>query len=345
MHMTSINKTLTLLAFAVCVGLASGQNAPVAPAQSKQIVATVGGQPIYDDDLIPSIQPQLLTLRNQEYEIKRKALENLIQQKLLEKVAQQKGLTTEELLRKEVDEKVQEPTDAEVEAYYLPQKDRINRPLDEVRPQVRQALKQAKIQQLRQDYMKNLRKGVEVSVLLSAPKIHVDFDPQRVRGNAKAQVMIIEFSDYQCPFCHQVEPTLKDVLAKYGDKVSLAYRDFPLTIHPQAEIAAEASRCALEQGKFWEYHDQLFVASNLERPALIDYAKALKMDDKRFDSCLGDGKYKSEVQQDAREGALAGISGTPAFFINGVQLTGAQTPDTFIRTIEDELARARQAAR
>jgi protein-disulfide isomerase len=342
MRINRLKIALLPLAYIACVAPASAQKTDA--QQSKQIVATVGGQPIYEDDLIPSVQPQLLTLRNQEYEIKRKALDNLIQQRLLEKAAKEKNLTTEKLLEREVDAKVQEPTDVEVEAYYLAQKDRLNRPLDEIKAQLRQGLKQAKIQQLRQDYMKSLRKGAEVSVLLSPPKVHVDYDPKRVRGNPKAPVMIIEFSDYQCPYCHQVESTLKDLLAKYGQQVSLAYRDFPLSIHPQAELAAEASRCAVEQGKFWEYHDQLFAASNLERPALVDYAKALKLDDKQFDSCLTSGKYKAEVENDAREGTLAGISGTPAFFINGAQLTGAQSPDTFIRTIEDELARNRHPA-
>jgi protein-disulfide isomerase len=341
MHATPFKIALLSLTCVVCCGAGSAQNADAKP---RQPVAIVGGQAIYEDDLIPSVQPQLLPLRNQEYEIKKRALDNLIQQKLLEKAAKDKNLTTEKLLEQEVDAKVQDPTDPEVEAYYLAQKDRLNRPLDEVRTQLRQGLKQARIQELRQDYLKSLRKGAEVSVLLSPPKVQVDYDPKRLRGNPKASVMIIEFSDYQCPYCHQVEPTLKDLLAKYGERVSLAYRDFPLTIHPQAELAAEASRCAGEQGRFWEYHDRLFAASNLERPALIDYAKAMKLDDKQFDACLTSGKYKSQVESDSREGTQAGVSGTPAFFINGAQLTGAQAPDTFIRMIEEELAHNRQPA-
>jgi len=152
--------------------------------------------------------------------------------------------------------------------------------------------------------------------------------------------MIVEFSDYQCPYCHQVEPTLNQVLAKYGDKVSLSYRDFPLTqIHSQAEISAEASRCALEQGKFWEYHDQLFTASKLDKGALLEYARNLNLDDKQFGSCLTGEKYKAEIDKDLQEGKKAGVSGTPGFFINGVALSGAQGQDAFARVIDDELAR------
>jgi len=153
-------------------------------------------------------------------------------------------------------------------------------------------------------------------------------------------VTIIEFSDYQCPYCRQVEPTVKDLLAKYGDKVSFSYRDFPLTaIHNQAMIAAEASRCAEEQGKFWEYHDQLFAAPKLDKDTLIEYARNLKLDDKQFSACLTGEKYKPEIQKDLDEGSKAGVTGTPGFFISGIALSGAQGQDAFARIIDDELSR------
>jgi protein-disulfide isomerase len=188
--------------------------------------------------------------------------------------------------------------------------------------------------------MKALRADSKVVVLLSAPRVEVAYDPARVRGNPKAPVMILEFSDYQCPYCHQVEPTVKELLAKYGDKVSLAYRDFPLTaIHSQAMISAVASRCALEQGKFWEYHDQLFTASKLEKDDLIQYARDLKLDDKQFGACLTSEKYKADIDKDTEAGRKAGVNGTPGFFINGVFLSGAQGQDAFARVIDDELSR------
>ena len=320
--------------FHVEVGSAQNTDAP----KSKQSVATVAGQAIYENELLQNVQGQLFPLRNQEYEIKKRALDTLIEQKLLEVAAKKKGVETEKLLSQEVDSKVPEPRDAEVQAYYLAQKDRLNRPFDEIKPQLAQALKQAKIQQARQDYLKSLRTGNEVVVLLSPPKMQVGYDPARLRGNPNAPVMIVEFSDFQCPYCHQVEPVVKDLLAKYGDKVSLAYRDLPLKqIHPQAEIAAEASRCAGEQGKYWEYHDQLFNASKLDRDALLEYARNLKLDDKKFDSCLTTGKYRTDVEKDLREGTQAGINGTPTFFINGTALSGAQSQESFAKVIDQEL--------
>ena len=139
--------------------------------------------------------------------------------------------------------------------------------------------------------------------------MQVAYDAARLRGNPNALVTIVEFSDYECPYCRQVEPTVKQLLAKYGDQMRISYRDYPLTaIHPQAMIAAEASRCALEQGKFWEYHDQLFTAPKLDKDALIEYARNLKLDDKQFGSCLTGEKYKADIEKDEQEGRKAGVN-------------------------------------
>ncbi len=321
-------------AFLAATSLAQNAETP----KPKQPVATVDGQPIYDEELASSVEGQLQPLRNQEYEIKRKALDNLIEQKMLEAAAKKKGLTTEKLLDQEVNSKIPDPSDAELEGYYFGLK--VTQPFAEVKTKLRDAYKQAKVRQAREDYLKTLRADSNVVVLLSVPRVEVPYDPARLHGNPKAPVMIVEFSDYQCPYCHQVEPTVKELLAKYGDKVSLSYRDFPLTaIHSQAMISAEASRCALEQGKFWEYHDQLFAASKLEKDDLIGYARNLKLDDKQFGSCLTGDKYKADIEKDLQEGKKAGVNGTPGFFINGIALSGAQGQDAFARIIDDELSR------
>jgi len=334
-------RVTTLLLISVCCAATSVAQSTSA-SKAKQPVATVDGQPIYDEDLAASVDGQLMALRNQEYEIKKKALDGLIEQKILEVAAKKRGLTTEKLLEQEVRAKVADPSDDEVAGYYFGLRSRINRPLEDVKAQLRDSLRQAKIQQVREDYMKRLRADSNIALMLSAPRVEVAFDPARVRGNPKAPVMIVEFSDYQCPYCHSVEPTIKQVLAKYGDKVSLAYRDFPLTaIHSQAQIAAVASRCALEQGKFWEYHDQLFTSSNLEKDSLIEYARNLKLDEKQFGSCLTSEKYKADIDKDLQEGRKIGISGTPHFFINGIATSGAQQQESFDRIIDDELARKR----
>jgi len=291
-----------------------------------------------------SIQGQLQPLRNQEYEIKRKALDSLIEQKLLETEAKKNGLTTEKLLAQEVTSKIPAPSDAELEGYYFALKGRINRPFAEMKTQLRDSMIQAKTQQAREEYIAKLNANANVAVMLKAPRVEVAYDPARIRGNPKAPVMIVEFSDYQCPYCHSVEPTLKKVLAKYGDKVSLSYRDFPLSsIHPDADLAAVASRCALEQGKFWEYHDALFSASKLDKDSLVGYARELKLNDGQFSSCLSGDQYKVEIQKDVADGRKVGVNGTPGFFINGIELSGAKGDEAFTRIIDDELGRKASA--
>ncbi len=336
---------LALLPFALLFLIPAGSVAQTtSQAKQKEPLAVVAGQTIYDDDLLPFIQAQVFQLRLQEYDIRSKALENLVNQKLLEAEAKKKGIPTEKVLEQEVDAKVPEPTEAELKALYIVQKQQLGKPFDEIKPQLLQLLKKSKIQEAREDYYKRLREQAGVSIFLQKPKVQVAYDPARLRGDPKAPVVIVEFSDFQCPYCQSVQPTLKTLLAKYEGRVSLAYRDLPVRdIHPQAELAAEASRCAGEQGKFWEYHDLLFANQNkLDRPGLLDQAHGLKLDEKQFDSCLSSGKYAAQIEQDRQLGLRAGVAGTPGFFVNGSLLSGNQPQDAFEKLIQAELAASKE---
>jgi protein-disulfide isomerase len=156
-------------------------------------------------------------------------------------------------------------------------------------------------------------------------------------------VTIVEFSDFQCPYCKQVQGTLKDLLAKYNGRVKLAFRDFPMrAIHPRAQTAAEASRCAEEQGKFWEYHDALFAdQSKLDATGLASTARSMGLDEKSFQSCLASGKFKAQIETDLQDGGKAGVAGTPGFFVNGIFLSGSQPQAEFEKIIDSELASVR----
>jgi protein-disulfide isomerase len=303
-------------------------------------LATVDDQKITEEDLAPYVASQLRPIREQEYQIKKKALDTLIGQKLLEVEAKKRGLTTDKLLEQEVDAKVPEPTEVELAAIYAVQKEQIGKPYEEVKSQLQQSLKKAKIQQARQEYSNRLREQTKVSILLGPPRTQVGFDPARVRGNPKAKVMIVEFSDFQCPFCGQVQGTLKSILAKHGESVALAFRDMPVSqIHPQAMGAAQAARCAGEQGKFWEYHDLLFADQAwLDKPGLVTKAQKLQLEEKQFDACIASEKYKAQIQQDSQEGMKAGVNGTPGFFINGVFISGAQPEAAFEKLIQEQLS-------
>src|SRR5205823_3620191 len=224
-------------------------------------VAILPGQSIYERDLDDLVASQILPLRTQEYQIKSKALEDLIRRRLVEAEAKKQGLSTDQLYAKEVDSKIATPSDDEVAAYYLGLKSQMKTPprLEEIKMQLQANLKAIQTRQARQDYADSLRAKAEVTVLLKQPRVEVAFDGGRLRGDPNSVVTIVEFADFQCPYCKQTEATLNDLLRKYPGQVKLAFRDFPLgSIHPYAEKAAEAARCAGKQGKFWEFHDALF---------------------------------------------------------------------------------------
>src|SRR5215469_8800924 len=313
----------------------------MAGAISVDPVATVAGQPISEQELTEALGPQqLMQLRTQEYQAKSKALESLIRLKLVQAKANKRGISPEELIKLEVEKKVADPTDAEVEAYFWGQ-NQAGVKFDDVKQQFRASLKQLKLLKARQAYADSLRAEFDVAVLLRPPSVEVAYDPARVKGeNTEAPVTIVEFSDFQCPFCKKSESTLNDLLAKYRGLVKLAYMDFPLgEIHPEAQKAAEAARCAGEQGKFWEYHDALYAdQTKLKGADLLAHARALNLDEKSFRSCLDSGKFASKIQADLGQGQKLGVAGTPGFFINGVFLSGAQPQAEFDKIIDTQLA-------
>ena len=174
-------------------------------------------------------------------------------------------------------------------------------------------------------------------------EVSVDDDP--VKGNPSAQITIVEFSDFECPFCGKFyAETYDQIITAYVNtgKANLVFRDFPLSsIHPNAQKASEAAQCAFEQGKFWEMHDKLFENQQaLEIEDLKQYAKDLKLNTVKFNDCLDSGKYEEEVANDVSEGASYGVTGTPAFFINGKLIAGAYPLEEFQKIIDEELAKA-----
>jgi protein-disulfide isomerase len=331
---------IRLTTYVAGAGLALFAAASFAQASSADPpVAIIDGKPVLASELLEASQGQIMNLRKQEFDIKRRALDALIEQKLLEAEATRRGVSVNDLTQKEMAGNASEPTDAEVEAFYLARPDPSHR-FEEVRDLMRNALKLAKRNAGRDALMSKLRAQHAVEVLLESPRVQVAFDPGRLNGSTDAPIRIVEFSDFECPYCRSAEKTVQAVLAKYAGKVSLAYRDFPLSsIHPGAQGAAEASRCAADQGKYWAYHDRLLASPSLAVAKLKELAREVSLDQKKFDACVDGGSKRAAVDSDAQEGRLAGVSGTPAFFINGIPLVGAQPAAAFEKIIEEELAR------
>jgi protein-disulfide isomerase len=301
-------------------------------------VATVEGEPIFENEL--GIQSQLHQLEQQAYQLRLRAIEEAVSRRLLEKAAAAKKLSVEQLLQQEVDSVVVDPSPAEVEAFYLGQRDRLRQPWEAVREQMARNLKALRIAEARQKFIESLRARSAVAILVEPPRVAIEPGDAPRRGPASAPVTIVEFSDYQCPYCRRVAPTVREVLSRYGDQVSLVFKDLPLSIHPQAAKAAEAARCAGEQGRYWDYHDALFAASALSDASFEELAHSVGLNVSRFQECLASRRQRAAVEADVRQAQALGISGTPAFLINGILLSGAQPLEAFTRIIDSELARA-----
>lgn len=163
-------------------------------------------------------------------------------------------------------------------------------------------------------------------------------DQDHILGDKNAPVVMVVYSDFQCPYCQGHHSTLQNIIKKYGDKIALVYRNFPLSFHENAKSAALAAECASEQGKFWEYSDGLFAKQDQLGAAFYNKLAAdLKLDTSKFSSCYTSGKYSAMVDADLAQGQAYGVSGTPATFINGTLVSGAIPQAQLEQAIDQEL--------
>jgi protein-disulfide isomerase len=329
-------------ALAMAVGLggaapAPGQEQPGAPTT---VAATVAGRPIAMKDVDDVVRAQLMDLRAREHQLRGQALDALVAQALIEKEAEARGTTPEALYEAEVESKAV-VSEEEARTYYAANKSRFGTsPEAEALAQIKARLGQQRQGERRAALARELRAKYEVKVLLEPYRVPVEVGVAPVRGNPQAPVTIIEFSDFQCPYCVRARPAVARVREVYGDRVRFAFRHFPLDFHQQAEKAGEAVACAGEQGKFWEMHDLLWTnTAKLQVPDLKAHAATLGVDRAAFGQCLDSGRYSHLVAGDLEAGQGYGVSGTPAFFVNGRPLVGAQPFEAFAQVIDDELAR------
>lgn len=339
----------TLLVLVIPGVHAGAQQAPgvkSAPAaKSATPAAKVGDEVITLEEVEQAVRAQLAKIEEQRYALLDDKLEQLIGDRLLAREAKRRGVSLEQLLKAEVYGKAADVTDTEVASFISQNRARLPQGDDaDLKLKVWDYLRSQKVNERRQAYIQSLRAQGKVAVYLEAPetaRMPVSAGTGFVRGPKEAPVAIVEFSDFQCPFCKNVTATVKQLLDKYPGKVKWVFRDFPIpTIHPAAPKAHEAARCAAEQGKFWEYHDLLFEKSPRQAPEeLKQYAKDLKLDSATFAKCLDSGKEEAAVNRDVEDGSRLGVTGTPTFFINGRQLVGSMPLTAFQKIIDSELAR------
>ncbi len=337
---------LIVLVLAACSSSSAQQPRSQSPSD---VVASVGSVSItlaqVDDRAMqqPASNFASMKLSQAVYEARRAALEELVGNVLLDQEAKVRGIDRIALIEQEINSKVTPVSDAEVAAWYQANQARVQgATFEQVQTPIRGLLAQERMQAARRQYLETLKAKTSVKTSLEPPRQKVAAADRPTRGPANAPIELIEFSDFQCPYCLKANPVVTQVLNAYGDKIRFTYRHYPLGNHPNARPAAEASQCANEQGKFWPYHDRLFATSNhLAVEDLKQDAAALGLDTAKFNACVDTHKYKADVDADVAAGDDAGVDGTPAFFINGRMISGAQPFDAFKRIIDEELAAKR----
>jgi protein-disulfide isomerase len=335
------------LFFAVAATLLACSSAPAQQAGG-DAAARVGERTITVkelDDRWRAVDPSGHSEATQKlYEGRRNALDELVAEMLVAEAATGTGMSPDAYVESEIAKRAKPVTDADVVTFYQSNIGQMQgRSLDVMAPVINRYLAEQQQAAARQALIADLKKGgPALRVLIDAPRYDLALAPtDPALGSTTAPVTIVEFSDFQCPFCQSVAPTLKQVLKTYGDKVRIVWKDFPLTqIHPEAFKAGEAAHCAGEQGKFWEYHDRLFANQEaLQADSLKTYAADLGLDTATFNACVDASKYGDRVREGVAQGSRLGVNSTPTLYVNGRMLAGAQPYEVIAAVIDEELAR------
>jgi protein-disulfide isomerase len=314
-----------------------------AKAEENMVVATIGERAIYLQEIDKQAAAELHEIEEQRYQIRRQALEQLINQEALQKELNQLKISEAEYLKKEIEEKVPEPSTQDAEDFF--KKNAAQLPKDakfeEYKERIVAFIKRQNNQEQAKAVFSKLRSKAEVKVTLAPPpkpRIEVEAKGPST-GPENAKITLVEFSDFECPFCARAKETVDKVMKKYDGKVKLVFRHFPLSFHPHAKKAAEASVCAHAQNKFWPFYDALYAdQGKLEDKELRGTAEKVGLNLSQYDTCMQKNEGSAIVDEDMRAAEKAGVKGTPAFFINGIVLSGAQPFEQFEQVIEQELS-------
>ena len=356
---TSPSVTTALVVLVVLIAASptiAGQDAAQQPtrgttaaAADNPVVATIDGYAIRLKELDQRWRDQVpgsfAHVQQEQYESRRRALDSMIGAYLLEQEAARRGTTVEKLLENELPKRMATPSEAQIlEAYAASKLSSQGISLGDARESLTEALsrQQNKSTALAR-YLDELRSTARnLIVAFDAPRQPVRVAPtDRVLGADDAVVTLVEYGDFQCPFCRATTPVIKRLMAEHKGRLRLVWKDSPLPGHSDARPAAEAARCAADQGKFWDYHDKLYDnQKSLSKGKLKDYAKQVKLDQAAFESCVNAGTHAKAVETAVDEAAQMGVTATPTIFINGRMVVGALPYDTFERIIQDELSRA-----
>lgn len=306
------------------------------------VVAKIGNEEISEDALIGEDKMDFFELKKREYELRMDRLNKLMVEKLVGTEAKKANMGLEDFISKKVVGGEVKISDKEYKKFVAEK----HIPETQINPQIKEKifsyLQTMKKTDLVNDFVAKLTQKNPVEVYFTKPKmlLPVEAGNGPTFGKAGAPITVVEFSDFECPFCSRAAETVNQLKKKYGNKVKLTFRHFPLPMHQNARPASEASMCVNEQStdKFWKFHDLAFKnQTTLDKANLEKYAKESGADIKKFNECIASKKYSDFVQKDMDYGSKLGVKSTPTFFINGQLVSGALPIESFSEIIEEEL--------
>ncbi len=321
--------------------LAAEATTPATPASRARLFATVNGQRITSADIEDALRPLVFSVQEQVYKLRSQEVDLKVNDLLLSQEAQRRGVTTKALLDAEVSTKLPTITEADAQKFYDENKERINGDFAQSKEQITQYLRDVAERKAQTDFAARLRAASQVRTFLvapAAPVYEIATDGQPSKGNPAASVIVVEFTDFQCPSCAAAHPVLERIAAEYGDRIRVVVRDYPLSQHDNAQKAAEAAEAAREQGKYWEYVTLLYQnQSALAADKLKEYASRAGLDRAKFDAALDSGRFADSVRRDVQDGERAGVAGTPTIFVNGRRVERGGSYDVLKAAIETAL--------
>jgi protein-disulfide isomerase len=310
------------------------------------VVATWDEGSLSRAELQESVATELAQMESEylmnRYQMESQAAGQLALERVLQEAADARGLTIEGMLMEDVEGTIEPATEAEIEAFYPRVAQRLGgAPLTEVHDIVANVVMEQKRAAAAQQYVTAMgaAHNIETSIPFpNLPRMDVSTDGDPSVGPSDAPITIIEFGEFQCPYCGRAQEVVDRLMAEYEGQIQFVYRDFPLGFHDRAIPAAIAANCAEPQGKYWEIHRMMMAAQHdLSEPTLTGYATELDLDMEAWTTCRADPAQAAEVQADMADGSALGITGTPAFFVNGVFLAGAMPYETFKQIIDGDL--------
>jgi len=333
----------TLIAGVLLAACAFGAESSGNTGSAGVTVVEINGKKITLGDFEQKHPMALFQARNGFFEAQRKAVIAFVDEYLLEDAAKKEGLTVDQLWEKKVTSKIaKDPSDEALRVYY--EGVDTKETFEAVRDRIIQSIRARRESAAKEAYMLSLRAAAKISYHVAAPRVQMSMKDTPVRGASNAVLTLVEFADYECPYCQQIQPTLDKLEAEFKGKIAFAYKDMPLPMHANAPKAAEAAHCAGAQGKYWEYHDLLAKDKLLAMTALKANARTLSLDTAAFDKCLDSGEKAPIIDLHKKEAETLGVQGTPTFVVNGRFIGGTPDYDQLKTILEEELNEAAAAS-